>query len=86
VRPRYVLQSLTRFFQDAFAKAAVTLTDGIVSACAASGPGPGHGKCNQGVGNGFEGCDPGNSKNHNPSNDERGGTSGDPGRKPANRK
>ena len=27
-------------------------------------------KCNQGVGNGPEGCDPGNSNNHNPSNDE----------------
>lgn len=70
----------------AFAKAAVTLTDAIVSACAASGPGPGHGKCNQGVGNGLEGCDPGNSNNRNPSNDERGGTPGNPGRKPANRK
>jgi hypothetical protein len=41
-----------------------------------------HEKCNQGVGNGSEGCDPGNS-NHNPfgSNDENGGTPGDPGRK-----
>lgn len=27
-------------------------------------------KCNQGRGNGFEGCDPGNSNNHNLSNDE----------------
>jgi hypothetical protein len=35
--------------------------------------------CNQGVGNGPEGCDPGNSNNHNPSNDERGGTR-NPGR------
>lgn len=36
--------------------------------------------CNQGVGNGAEGCDPGNSNNHNPSNDENGGTPGNPGR------
>jgi len=43
-----------------------------------------HGKCNQGVGNGPEVCDPGNSNHHNPSNDERGGTPGNPGRKPAN--
>lgn len=41
-----------------------------------------HKKCNQGVGNGPEGCDPGNS-NKNPwgSNDEHGGTPGNPGRK-----
>jgi len=44
-----------------------------------------HHKCNQGVGNGAEGCDPGNSNNHNPSNDERGGTPGNPGRKHGNR-
>ncbi len=44
-----------------------------------------HGKCNQGVGNGPEGCDPGNSNHHNPSNDERGGTPGNPGRKGGNR-
>ena len=48
-----------------------------------------HEKCNQGVGNGPEDCDPGNSNLHNPfrddddahSNDEDGGTRGDPGRK-----
>jgi hypothetical protein len=43
--------------------------------------GNGHG-CNQGVGNGPEGCDPGHS-NHGDdgnSNDEHGGTSGNPGR------
>ncbi len=28
--------------------------------------------CNQGIGNGSEGCDPGNSNHHNPSNDELG--------------
>ena len=40
-----------------------------------------HGKCKQGVSNGPENCDPGNSNNHNPSNDELGGTPGNPGRK-----
>jgi hypothetical protein len=38
-------------------------------------------KCNQGVGNGPEGCDPGNSNHHHGSNDEDGGRPGDPGRK-----
>lgn len=37
-------------------------------------PTPKH--CNQGIGNGSEGCDPGNSNNHNPSNDENGQTPG----------
>jgi hypothetical protein len=59
------------------------------------GPGKGHGKghtkkqkCNQGVGNGPENCDPGNSNQGNPSrsNDELGGTPGNPGRKGGNRK
>lgn len=46
-----------------------------------------HEKCNQGVGNGPEGCDPGNSNLHNPwgSNDEHGGKPGDPGRKGGNK-
>ena len=45
-----------------------------------------HEKCNQGVGNGSEGCDPGNSNQGNPfnSNDENGGKPGDPGRKGGN--
>jgi len=71
------------FSGNAFAKAAVTLTGATITACQASA-GPGgkvHPKCNQGVGNGPEGCDPGNSNHHNPSNDERGGTPGNPGRK-----
>ena len=38
-------------------------------------------KCNQGVGNGPEGCDPGNSNHKHGSNDEDGGKRGDPGRK-----
>jgi hypothetical protein len=37
-------------------------------------------KCNQGVGNGPEGCDPGNSNHNQPSNDEDGGIPGAPGR------
>jgi hypothetical protein len=37
-------------------------------------------KCNQGVGNGPEGCDPGNSNHNRPSNDEEGGSPGSPGR------
>ena len=65
-----------------FATTAVTLTltNSTVTACEATGHGRGS-KCNQGVGNGPEACDPGNSNNHNPSNDELGGTPGNPGRK-----
>lgn len=73
-------------------KGAATLTGATVSSCG-SGPilppiVPGkdhkdHKACNQGVGNGPENCDPGNS-NHgdqHQSNDELGGTPGNPGRK-----
>ena len=71
------------FDGNVLAKAAVTITGGTLTGCASAG-GKGHGKrsnhCNQGVGNGPEGCDPGNSNNHNTSNDELGGTPGDPGR------
>src|SRR5581483_6671626 len=78
--------TLTRgtFAGDVLAKAAVTITGTSLVGCAAAS-GKGHGKekkkCNQGVGNGPEGCDPGNSNHHNGSNDELGGTPGDPGRK-----
>ena len=43
---------------------------------------------NQGVGNGPEGCDPGNSNKGDPlrSNHELGGTRGNPGRKGGNNK
>jgi hypothetical protein len=43
--------------------------------------------CNQGVGNGPEGCDPGNSNqgDESRSNDELGGTPGDPGRQGGNK-
>jgi hypothetical protein len=71
------------FSGDALAKAAVTLTNATVVGCGRSaGPGGnGRAKCNQGVGNGPEGCDPGNSNHNNPTNDESGGTPGNPGRK-----
>ena len=62
---------------------AVTMDTNTISTCGQTGGGGnGHGsKCNQGVGNGPEGCDPGNSNNHNGSNDENGGTPGNPGRR-----
>ena len=75
--------------------AAVTMSGAnTVAVCAATGGGNGGGngkdkaKCNQGVGNGPELCDPGNSNQGDPSrsNDERGGTPGNPGRKGGNGK
>jgi hypothetical protein len=68
------------FSGDALAKAAVTLTNVTVTGCDEAGQTV-RDKCNQGVGNGAEGCDPGNSNHRQPSNDERGGTPGNPGRK-----
>ena len=74
------------FHGRALARAAVTITGGTFTGCT-GGSLPGGGttktKCNQGVGNGPEGCDPGNSNQGDPSrsNDERGGTPGNPGRK-----
>jgi hypothetical protein len=68
----------------ALGKAGVTITGGTLTGCTGGSLGGGgtvKAKCNQGVGNGPEGCDPGNSNNRNPSNDERGGTPGNPGRK-----
>jgi hypothetical protein len=76
------------FAGDALAKAAVTITGTSLVGCAGSGVGGGQKQhCNQGVGNGPEGCDPGNSNQGNParSNDELGGTPGNPGRKGGNR-
>ena len=72
-----------------FAKAAVTLTDVAVTTCKVAVVGAGGSSvnlksaCNQGVGNGPEGCDPGNSNHGDPanSNDENGGTPGNPGKK-----
>ena len=67
------------------AKGAVTLTDSRITGCTAAIAGSRHQKktkhCNQGVGNGPEGCDPGNSNHKHSSNDENGGTPGNPGRK-----
>jgi hypothetical protein len=62
----------------------VTITGTAVVGCEGSrrGPGGNKDKCNQGVGNGPEGCDPGDSNHHHGSNDENGGTPGNPGRKP----
>jgi len=73
----------------ALARAAVTVTDVALLGCeAGSTPGHAKSKCNQGVGNGPEGCDPGNSNQGNPfgSNDEQGGMPGNPGRKGGNNK
>lgn len=72
----------------ALAKAAVTLTNSDFVGCiGGSVGGTAHPKCNQGVGNGPEGCDPGNSNQGNPfrSNDELGGIPGEPGRKGGNK-
>jgi hypothetical protein len=71
----------------AWATGAVTMTDSSIFGCAGAGTVTGqHQKCNQGVGNGPEGCDPGNSNQGNPanSNDENGGTPGNPGRRGGN--
>ncbi|GAC1668633.1 MAG: hypothetical protein PVS3B2_08370 [Candidatus Dormibacteraceae bacterium] len=84
--------TLTRgtFHGNALAKAGVTVTGTAVTGCAAT---KSHGEgdededevhCNQGVGNGPEGCDPGNSNHKHTSNDELGGTPGDPGRQGGN--
>ena len=76
----------------ALAKAAVSITGGTFTGCTGGSLGGGGGKdkakCNQGVGNGPEGCDPGNSNQGDPSrsNDENGGTPGNPGRKGGNGK
>ena len=78
------------FDGDALAKAGVTLTNSTATGCEGSvqPPKPPRQRCNQGVGNGPEACDPGNSNQGNPfrSNDELGGTPGDPGRKGGNNK
>lgn len=75
------------FDGDVLAKAAVTMTNASVSGCEGSSQ-PVRSRCNQGVGNGPESCDPGNSNQGDPSrsNDELGGTPGDPGRKGGNGK
>lgn len=85
------------FDGQALAKAGVTTTGMTVTGCEAGGRGgKAKSKCNQGVGNGPENCDPGNSNQDghgsNPfvgsprSNDELGGTPGNPGRQGGNNK
>jgi len=77
------------FNGDALAQAAVTMTGATVTGCGQSiPPVPVKSRCNQGVGNGPENCDPGNSNQGDltRSNDELGGTPGDPGRKGGNGK
>lgn len=79
--------TLTRgtFDGNAWSSADVTITGTTVVGCEVSNgrdKDKDKEKCNQGVGNGPEGCDPGNSNHRNPSNDENGGTPGNPGRKP----
>jgi hypothetical protein len=75
----------------ALAKAGVKITGGTFTGCTGGifggkdndkGKDKDKEKCNQGVGNGPEGCDPGKSNHgdNNNSNDENGGTRGDPGR------
>jgi hypothetical protein len=75
----------------AMANVAVSMTDTSVIGCdvlsdskSCKGHKQEHKKCNQGVGNGSEGCDPGNSNHQHGSNDENGGTPGHPGRKDGN--
>ena len=66
-------------------KCACDCTDEGDCSCAKPTPGPGcHAGCNQGVGNGDEGCDPGNSNqgDDDRSNDEQGGRPGQPGKGP----
>ncbi|HEX9705717.1 MAG TPA: ice-binding family protein [Gemmatimonadales bacterium] len=77
--------TLTRgtFNGNAWSQADVTVTGTAAVGCeGGNGKDKEKEKCNQGVGNGPEGCDPGNSNHRRPSNDENGGTPGNPGRKP----
>ncbi len=69
------------FNGDALAQAAVTMTGATITGCEQTSQ-AGRSRCNQGVGNGPENCDPGNSNQGNlsRSNDELGGTPGNPGR------
>jgi hypothetical protein len=75
------------FDGDALAQAAVTMTGATITGCVQTSH-HSRSRCNQGVGNGPENCDPGNSNQGDPSrsNDELGGTPGDPGRKGGNGK
>ena len=77
------------FDGSALAKAVVTITGGTLTGCTGdSVGGRANSKCNQGVGNGPEECDPGNSNqgDESRSNDELDGTPGNPGRQGGNGK
>lgn len=80
--------NFTPFNGNALSKSAVTLTNITVAGCNSTRDtgGNSNNQCNQGVGNGPESCDPGNSNQGNPfhSNDELGGIPGNPGRKDGN--
>jgi len=69
---------------DVLANGAVTLANFTITGLPVPSSSPSQSKCNQGVGNGAEGCDPGNAS-QNPflsiSNDESGALPGSPGRK-----
>jgi hypothetical protein len=94
----YITSTRGTFHGRAFAKAAVTITGGTFTGCTGGTIAGGgkdkdkdkdkHEACNQGVGNGPEGCDPGNSNqgDEDRSNDENGGTPGHPGRQGGNDK
>jgi Ice-binding-like len=73
----------TLFSGDVLAKGTVSLTNVTVTGINSSRASKSKSTCNQGVGNGAEGCDPGNSASTSPfgSNDENGGVPGNPGRK-----
>lgn len=80
--------TLTRgtFYGNVYSQAGVTVTGTELTGCEGGSFPPNNGgqdkdKCNQGVGNGPEGCDPGNSNHRRPTNDENGGVPGQPGRK-----
>lgn len=73
------------FAGNVWSMADVTITGTTLVGCEGTnrprnGSGPDNDKCNQGVGNGSEGCDPGNSNHRRPSNDETGGRPGTPAR------
>lgn len=78
--------TLTRgtFYGNAYSQAGVTVTGTEVVGCEGGSFPPKQNdkdKCNQGVGNGPEGCDPGNSNNRRTTNDETTGVPGNPGRR-----
>lgn len=77
--------TLTRgtFAGNVYSQAGVTITGTAVTGCEGGSwlsNGPVNDNCNQGVGNGPEACDPGNSNHKKPTNDENGGIPGQPGR------